>query len=142
MEADRDHKGPFYPRGDWGRARELEQQLDRGERLSLDDETRELLRAVGADVGLAPAHISERLKSREGAEDLLREERARITHGSRVLVAAMKTAWDHARAGNPEEGYAVLEKLLQTEPVPWHQECARREADRIRHWVEATRNRS
>jgi DUSAM domain-containing protein len=137
-----DERGEFYPRGDWGRARDLERRLEQGERLSLDDETRELLRTVGTDVGLSPEHISERLKSQEGAEELLREERARIQQGSRALIAAMKAAWDLARAGSPEDGYAVLDKLIQTEPVPWHQECARREADHIRHWVKATRDQS
>jgi DUSAM domain-containing protein len=139
--ADDDDKGEFYPRGDWDLAAELERRLDTGERLILDDETLELLRLVGADVGLSADDVLERLRTLEGAEQLLREERARISQGSRAMAGAMKQAWVQARAGDPDAGRALLEEFARSHPVLWHCECARREADRIRRWVEATRTK-
>lgn len=125
------------PKGDWDRARELEQRIDRGEPLVLDDEIRELLRTLGADVALPPDHVTERLESVEGAVELLREVRARIRDGSHAFGRALAQAWKEARAGKPDEGCVILEEYEHTQPVLWYRECARRERGRIRLWVEA-----
>ena len=65
------------PRGDWTRVQEFESRLAMGERLTVDDDTRDLLRRVGEQIVLAPDYVNERLASAEGAEALLREEVAR-----------------------------------------------------------------
>jgi DUSAM domain-containing protein len=137
--ADHEQGDELFPKGDWDRIEQLARRLEQGERLYLDEDTRELLRIVGADVALAPEFVAEHLTSVEEAEVLLREERARIRDGSQALGQAILTAWKHARAGEPEEGYAALERAIQAEPVPWYRECARRERNRIRSWVDATR---
>ena len=134
MSEEVDHKGPFHPAGDWQRAKELERRLEQGERLTLDEEIRDLLRAIGADVGLAPELVVERLQSLDGAERLLREARARIRDGSHALTRAMNQAWDKARGGSPDEGCAVLEEFERTAEVAWYSECARREAHGTLRW--------
>jgi len=127
------------PQGEWSALEALEARIARGEKLTLEEGIRDLLRKVGHQVALAPEYVAERLRSVDGAEALVREESARITTGSQALSDAILAAWKHARAGNPEEGYAALAHLIQTEAVPWYRECARRERERIKAWVEATR---
>ncbi|HLL55949.1 MAG TPA: DUF2379 family protein [Myxococcaceae bacterium] len=115
------------PHGEWAEVETLEARLARGERLTLDEETRDLLRRVGEQVALAPELVAERLGSLEGAEALVREARARIRDGSRALSAALRQAWREAEAGKPEEASTVLEEFIRTQPVPWYRELARRE---------------
>ena len=123
------------PRGDWSKLEALEARLDQGQRLTLDDETLDLLRTVGTDVALAPGYVSERLQSVDGAEHLLREATARIGDGSRALGDAIVQAWRSAREGKPEDARSVLENLARTQPVPWYRELARREWIRLQGWL-------
>ena len=118
---------------------ELEQRLDRGESLSLDDSMRDLLRRVGEDVALDVAYVAERLTTPERAAELLREEHARIRDGSHALSAITSEAERLVEARKYDEACSLLEDYMKREPVPWYQEMARRNIERIKREERAPR---
>jgi DUSAM domain-containing protein len=116
---------------DWNALYRLEKQLDRGERLNLDEPTRALLRRLGEDVGLEAAYIAERLATPERAAELLREEWSR-TREAFVAESGVERASRRLRQQRRfAEATTLLEDYIKRESVPWYRELARRELERV-----------
>ena len=103
---------------DWDRVLGIYVKLERGEKLDLNADMRELLARVAQDVALSPEDADRALLSPPGEETLVRELRRRIFEGSRRLSRALVDSSRRRKTGDVVGARAVLEAVLAVEVVP------------------------
>jgi DUSAM domain-containing protein len=121
---------------DWGRLRQLELQLERGELLELTDELRALLRRVAQQVAFTPEEAERGLRSPAEAAALVMRMSRRTLESAERLGRAMLDAAALSGLHDTWNARRVLKAALEHEVVPYY----RQSLEALLHSLENPRN--
>lgn len=116
---------------DWYRVRMLDNRVQQGEALVLDDEVRELLRRTAHTVAIREAEAESALASVESATALVQEMRRRMDEGSNRIMDALHRMYRLEEKGDMAGACQQMRDVLAVERVPHIRDIAAGELERL-----------
>ena len=116
---------------DWYRVRMLDNRVQQGRALELDDDVRELLRRTAPTVAIREAEAEAALASVESAATLVHKMRGRMDEGSNRIMDALHRMYRLEEKGDLEGACQQMRDVLAVEIVPHIRDIAEGELERL-----------
>jgi len=109
----------------------LDNRVQQGEALELDDDVREVLRRTAPTVAIRESEVETALAGVESATALLHEMRRRITEGSNRIMDALHRMYRLEEKGDLRGARQQMRDVLTVESVPHYRDIAEGELERL-----------
>lgn len=116
---------------DWYRVRMLDNRVQQGEALELEDDVRELLRRTAPTVAIRDSEVETALATEGSATTLVREMRRRMDEGSNRIMDALHRMYRLEEKGDLRGARQQMRDVLAVEVVPHIRDIAEGELERL-----------